>query len=84
MFLASFACKDYQHKFVMHSLSAIKVLFVNFQGLCSIDKKTDVLSFLGIEASIVCLQDTHLTNKDLNSVKRMNVTSMGSKCTLLG
>ena len=56
----------------MHSLSSIKVLSANCQGLRSIDKRTDVLSFLKeTKASIVCLQDTHLTNKDLNSVKRI-------------
>ena len=46
VYLLSFACRDYQHKFVMHSLSSIKVLSANCQGLHSIDNRTDVLSFL--------------------------------------
>ena len=70
--LLSFACRDYQHKFIMHSLSSIKVLSANYQGLRSNDKRTDVVSFLKeTKASIVCLQDTHLTNKDLRSAKRI-------------
>ena len=71
-FLAFFCLQRLPTKFIMHSLSSIKVLSANCQWLCSIDKRTDVLSFLKeIKASVVCLQDTHLTNKDLNSVKRI-------------
>ena len=46
------------------------MLSANCQGLRNTEKRNDVLNFLkGTNASIVCLQDTHLTENDLNLVK---------------
>ena len=50
--------------------SGIKVLSANCQGLQSYEKRIDVLTYLKeTNASIVCLPDTHLTEKDLTSIK---------------
>ena len=56
----------------MQGVNSIKVLSVNCQGLHGKQKQTDVLTFLKeTKASIVCLQDTHLTSKDLSSVREI-------------
>ena len=56
----------------MQGLNSIKVLSANCQGLRGKQKQTDVLTFLKeTKASIVCFQDTHLTGKDLNSVREV-------------
>ena len=55
----------------MHSLSSIKVLSANCQGLRNTEKR-NVLNFLKeTKASIVCLQDTHLIEEDLNLVNKI-------------
>ena len=56
----------------MQGLNSIKVLSANCQGLHGKQKRTDVLTFLKeTKASIVCLQETNLTSKRLNSVKEV-------------
>ena len=51
---------------------SIKVLSANCQGLRTYQKRIDVLSYMkDTWASIVCLQDTHLTEQDINSVKQI-------------
>ena len=48
----------------------IKVLSANCQGLRTYEKRVDVLSYLkDTNASIVCLQDTHLLENDKSSMK---------------
>ena len=48
----------------------VKVLSANCQGLRNIQKRADVLRFFKErQASIVCLQDTHLLESDSESVK---------------
>ena len=52
--------------------SGIRVLSANCQGLRDKDKRYDVLSYLkDTGASIVCLQDTHLLQEDISSVKKI-------------
>ena len=54
----------------MAESTSIKVLSANCQGLRTIEKRVDVLSyFKETGASIVCLQDTHLLPKDTASIK---------------
>ena len=51
---------------------SVKVLSANCQGLRNLDKRVDVLKYLKeTNASIVCLQDTHLLEKDIPSVKQI-------------
>ena len=51
---------------------SIKVLSANCQGLRTYEKRMDVLSYMkDTGASIVCLQDTHLTERDINSMKQI-------------
>ena len=53
-------------------VSSIKVLSANCQGLRNQEKRTDVLSYFKESgASIVCLQDTHLTQNDTASVRQI-------------
>ena len=48
------------------------VLSANCQGLCTFEKRIDVLFHTKeTGASIVCLQDTHLTEKEIKSVKQI-------------
>ena len=50
----------------------IKLLSANCQGLCDEQKRADVLSYLKeTNASIICLQDTHLLDSDLPSLKQI-------------
>ena len=51
---------------------SLKVLSANCQGLRNLEKRLDVLSYLkNTNASIVCLQDTHLLEMDISSVKQI-------------
>ena len=53
-------------------LTSIKVLSANCRGLRTYEKRVDVLTYLKeTNASIVCLQDTHLRETDLLSVKQI-------------
>ena len=53
------------------TINIIKVLSANFQGLRTYEKRLDVLSYMkDMGASIVCLQDTHLTENDAHSMKQ--------------
>ena len=53
-----------------HIENNIRVLSANCQGLRNLDKRIDVLSyFKERNANIVCLQDTHLTEKDARDIK---------------
>ena len=50
----------------------IKLLSANCQGLRNREKQIDVLSYLkDTNASIVCLQDTHLLESDQASIKKI-------------
>ena len=50
----------------------VKVLSANCQGLRNNQKRADVLRFMKeSQASIVCLQDTHLLESDSQSVKQI-------------
>ena len=50
----------------------IKVLSANCQGLRNYQKRSDVLRYLKETcASTVCLQDTHLLEKEIDSVKKV-------------
>ena len=50
----------------------IKVLSANCQGLQNKQKRTDVLGyFTQKDANILCLQDTHWTEKDLKDIKNI-------------
>ena len=52
--------------------NSVKVLSANCQGLRNSDKRVDVLNYLKeTNASIVCLQDTHLLDADERSVKQI-------------
>ena len=54
------------------STNNIVVLSANCQGLRTFEKHIDVLSYMKeTGASIVCLQDTHLTEREINSVKQI-------------
>ena len=56
----------------MFSLHNITVLSANCRGLRTNEKRIDVLSYMKeTGASIVCLQDTHLTEREINSVKQI-------------
>ena len=56
---------------MVHS-DSIKLLSVNCQGLRGKQKRMEVLTYLKeTKASIVCLEDTHLIEDDLNSVKQI-------------
>ena len=56
----------------MLSQSNIVVLSANCQGLRTLEKRIDVLSYMKeTGASIVYLQDTHLTEREINSVKQI-------------
>ena len=49
---------------------SIKVLSANCQGLRNVEKRMDVLSYFKEKnANIVCLEDTHLTEDDIKTVK---------------
>ena len=50
----------------------ITVLSANCQGLRTYEKRVDVLSYLkDANASIVCLQDTHLLENDRSSIRQI-------------
>ena len=54
------------------STNNIVVLSANCQGLRTFEKRIDVLFYMKeTGASIVCLQDTHLTEKEINAVKQI-------------
>ena len=56
----------------MYSLNNITVLSANCQGLCTYEKRIDGLSYMKeTGASIVCLQDIHLTEREITSVKQI-------------
>ena len=51
---------------------SVKVLSANYQGLRNREKRSDVLRYFKEKnAAIVCLQDTHLTANDINTVKEV-------------
>ena len=53
-------------------LDKVKVLSANCRGLKDKSKRYDVLNyFKNMEADIICLQDTHLTEQDVSEVKMM-------------
>ena len=55
-----------------HSSESVKVLSANCQGLRNYQKRSDILQyFRETNASIVCLQDTHLLKSDIPSVKQI-------------
>ena len=57
----------------------LKLLSVNCQGMRNENKQSDVLSYLkDTGAGIICLQDTYLTEQDLQ-VTKMNVIFMGKR-----
>ena len=50
----------------------IWVLSANCQGLQKLDKRRDVLSyFKEINVNILCLQDTHWVDSDIQTVKEL-------------
>ena len=50
----------------------IVVLSANCQGLRTYEKRVDVLSyFKNTNASIICLQDTHLLENDRSSIRQI-------------
>ena len=51
---------------------SLKVLSANCQGLRNLEKRLYVLTYLkDTNASIFCLQDTHLLEMDISSVKQI-------------
>ena len=57
---------------VTKQVNSISLLSANCQGLRNPDKKFDVITYYKeSKASIVCLQDTHLTNNDISVIKRI-------------
>ena len=57
---------------VTKQANSISVLSANCQGLRNPDKKFDVITYYKeSKASIMCLQDTHLTNNDISVIKRI-------------
>ena len=46
----------------------LKVSSANVQGIRDKRKQIDVLSYLLVDSNILCLQDTHLTPADVNSL----------------
>ena len=55
-----------------HIGETIKVLSANVQGLADKNKREDVLNFFkNKNPDILCLVDTHLTNKHLSDIKRI-------------
>ena len=53
-----------------HIGNIIRVLSANCQGLGSKEKRADVLSYFKEQnASIICLQDTHWTERDIKSLR---------------
>ena len=53
-------------------INTIKVLSANCRGLQGAKKRFEVLTyFKETKANILCLQDTHWTNKDISSVKQI-------------
>ena len=64
-----------------HLSNSISVLSANCQGLRNYAKRLDVIDyFKETHASIVCMQDTHLTEKDSNAIK----TLWGNDIYLIG
>ena len=56
----------------MNKVNSIRVLSANCQGLRNYSKKFDVITYYKeSNASIICLQDTHLTENDLSTVKKL-------------
>ena len=69
------------------TLDKIVVLSANCQGLHSFEKRMDVLHYLKeTKASIVCLQDTHLIDSDISSIKQVwpEVYTNGAKTNSRG
>ena len=55
-------------------MSELNVISLNCRGLGDISKRRDVLNYLkSKQYSIVCLQDTHLTEKDKTMVRSCGV-----------
>ena len=53
---------------VMALHNILKVSSANVQGIRDKLKRVDVLSYLLVDSNILCLQDTHLTPSDVNSL----------------
>ena len=52
--------------------NSLKVLSANCQGLRNCEKRNDVLTyFKEMGANIICLQDTHLTQRDIFEIKKL-------------
>ena len=52
--------------------NGIKMLSANCQGLRTLEKRQDVLNyFKQMGVNILCLQDTHLIQKDISDLKRL-------------
>ena len=50
----------------------IKLLSANCQGLGDVTKRVDVLNYLDqLKGDIICLQDTHWTEKDIKKIKNL-------------
>ena len=65
------------YNFMTKHVNSISVLSANCQGLRNPDKKYDVIAYYKeTKASIVCLQDTHLTNNDLSVIKRYGAVKL--------
>ena len=53
-------------------MSDLKIISANCQGLRDKLKRTDVCEYLNnLNANIICLQDTHLTQQDENDLKNL-------------
>ena len=60
------------HNNVMVLLNELSILSANCQGLRNMKKCTDVLNyFQNLNSSIICLQDTHWTEKDLKLLNKL-------------
>ena len=59
----------------------IKIMSANCQGLRDKLKRTDVLNYFNhFSPNIICLQDTHLTNKEVNEIRSLS----GYDCYISG
>ena len=53
-------------------INSIKLLSVNCEGLRNVQKQADILTyFKEKKINIACLQDTHLLESDIPSLKRL-------------
>ena len=66
---------------MVHLGNSIKVSSANCQGLQNKEKRQDVVSyFRDMDINIVCLQDTHWTDKDLQNIRNL----WGGECFIHG